>query len=413
MTAESGSWSADIGLPPPSRRLAEADALAGSARRRRVPWDSDPARMIGHLHRYGVVGALGAGKRVLDIGSGEGFGAAFVAARAAEVVAVDRDMAAVFHAQATYERPNLRFGHHVAPDLSPFESSSFDVVSCLGIWTELVDTGSLIAEVHRLLVPGGVAVFSSCAPRRDLFSGPDLRREDGLGSNDDWPEFFKAVALLEDSFAHVRVAVQSVDGASELHELDDPTCWEQVQVGHSLSVSRDLRHIEVSPDSAYETALVVMASANQIDVARIPMWLHWTPSRISGAGFELETTQLLDTLEHGALARLAGMLEIALEEALEAERAARHRAAEAEASRAAEAEERARAAEAEERARADAAAAEAEERARAAEAEERARADAAAAEAEEGLAFVEDTRGNRLFGRSRRAPASAQPVTRS
>jgi len=326
MATELGSWSADIGLPAPGHRLTDNDALADSTRRRRVPWDSDPARVIGHLHRYGVVAGLGADKHVLDVGSGEGFGPAFVATRATDVVAVDCDLAAVVHARATYERPNLRYEHLAAPELGELESSAFDVVSCLGIWTEVPSARSFVAEVRRLLVPEGVAVFSTCAPRRDLFSNFDPRRDEDAGSTD-WLDFSAGVELLQESFGHVQVVVQSVDGASEIHELDNASSWETLQPGRSLSVSRDLRHVEIGPDQAAETALVVIASTNPVDLKLIPTWTHWGPGGTNSAGLESETTQLLDTLEHGALARLAGMLEIALEEALESERAARLRAA--------------------------------------------------------------------------------------
>jgi len=326
MAAELGSWSADIGLPPPGKRLTEDDALAESARRRRVPWDSDPARIIGHLHRYGVVAGFGAGKKVLDIGGGEGFGPALVAVRATDVVSVDSELEAVLHARATYERPNLHFENLTAPELGELESSAFDVVSCLGIWTEVPGTRALVAEIHRLLRPGGVAVLSTCAPRRDLFANSDPRRDEDLGSTD-WLDFSAGLELLRQSFEYVRVVVQSVDGASELHELDDATSWETLLRGRSLSVLRDLHHVEVKPDEASETALLAIASNNKIELKWIPVWLHWGPGRANGAHLDHEPTQLLDTLDHGALARLAGMLEIGLEEALEAERAARQRAA--------------------------------------------------------------------------------------
>ncbi len=333
---EFGTWSADISLPPPGHRLADSELTSGTGRRR-VPWDSDLPRIIGHLHRYAIVAALGAGKRVLDLGAGEGFGAALLGTRAAEVVAIDSDMAAVVHALESYGRASLRYEHFEAPRLDLLESSSFDVISCLGIWTSVGDTPALIAETHRLLVPGGVAVFSSCAPRRDLFSPMDFdgRPEPDI---DGWLGFSADVALLQESFNHVRLAVQSVDGASELHELDDPSSWDQVQVGRSLSVSRDVRHLEVAPDNPRETALIVVTSTNPIDLTKIPTWFHWTPSRTGGAGLEFDTPQLLDALEHDALARLAGMLEIGLEEALEALRAARVQAATLEIARAAEAE---------------------------------------------------------------------------
>ncbi len=326
MTLELASWAADIGLPPPGHRLGDGDELGGDPRNRRVPWDPDPARIIGHLHRYGLVAALGAGRRVLDLGAGEGFGTALLAERAAEVLGVDSDMGAVVHARETYARGNLRYEHFAVPELALLKSSSYDVISCLGIWISVGDTPALIAEVQRLLVPDGVAIFSCCAPRRDLFSPMDYdgRPEPDV---DGWLAFSADVALLQEAFDHVHLAVQSVDGASELHELDDPTSWEQVQLEHSLSVSRDVRHLEIAPDRPRETALLVVASANPVDLSKIPIWCHWTPTRTSGAGLEFDTPQLLDTLEHGALARLAGTLEIALEEALEALRAARLQAA--------------------------------------------------------------------------------------
>ena len=326
MTLEFGSWSADIGLQPPGHRLGDGDELGGAPRNRRVPWDPDHAQIIGHLHRYGLVAALGIGRRVLDLGSGEGFGAALLAERAAEVLAVDSDMGAVVHARDSYARGNLRYDHFAVPELGLLESSSYDVISCLGIWISVGDTPALIAEVQRLLVPDGVAIFSCCAPRRDLFSPMDYdgRPEPDI---DGWLAFSADVALLQEAFDHVHLAVQSVDGASELHELDDPTSWEEVQVEHSLSVSRDVRHLEIAPDRPRETALIVVASANPLDLSRIPIWCHWTPTRTSGAGLEFDTPQLLDALEHGVLARLAGTLEIALEEALEALREARLQAA--------------------------------------------------------------------------------------
>jgi hypothetical protein len=235
-------------------------------------------------------------------------------------------MGAVVHARETYARGNLRYEHFAVPELALLKSSSYDVISCLGIWISVGDTPALIAEVQRLLVPDGVAIFSCCAPRRDLFSPMDYdgRPEPDV---DGWLAFSADVALLQEAFDHVHLAVQSVDGASELHELDDPTSWEQVQLEHSLSVSRDVRHLEIAPDRPRETALLVVASANPVDLSKIPIWCHWTPTRTSGAGLEFDTPQLLDTLEHGALARLAGTLEIALEEALEALRAARLQAA--------------------------------------------------------------------------------------
>ena len=57
-----------------------------------------------HLHRYAWCASVLAGKDVLDIASGEGYGAALIAARAASVVGVDISREAVEHASFQYSQ---------------------------------------------------------------------------------------------------------------------------------------------------------------------------------------------------------------------------------------------------------------------------------------------------------------------
>ena len=60
---------------------------------------------IEHWHRYHFASRFVAGKRVLDLACGEGYGSALLARRAATVVGVDVSQAAIDHARRTY--PNL------------------------------------------------------------------------------------------------------------------------------------------------------------------------------------------------------------------------------------------------------------------------------------------------------------------
>ena len=63
-----------------------------------------------HLHRYALSLPLVTGKTVLDIASGEGYGAALLAHGARSVIGVDIDDASVTHAQAQYAtHQNLTF----------------------------------------------------------------------------------------------------------------------------------------------------------------------------------------------------------------------------------------------------------------------------------------------------------------
>src|SRR5438105_2884119 len=63
-----------------------------------------------HWHRYFFARRFVAGRRVLDVACGEGYGSALLSEVAADVVGVDIDPASVSHAASKYAtRPNLRF----------------------------------------------------------------------------------------------------------------------------------------------------------------------------------------------------------------------------------------------------------------------------------------------------------------
>ncbi|MGD0636313.1 MAG: class I SAM-dependent methyltransferase, partial [Beijerinckiaceae bacterium] len=60
-----------------------------------------------HMHRYIYALAYAEGKTILDIASGEGYGAALLASRAVFVTGVDIAEDAVAHAREKYHLPNL------------------------------------------------------------------------------------------------------------------------------------------------------------------------------------------------------------------------------------------------------------------------------------------------------------------
>ena len=82
-----------------------------------------------HVHRYALSDEFVRGKTVLDIASGEGYGAALLANTAELVIGVDIDPEAVGHAQRTYARqPNLEF-RAGSCDAIPLANQSVDVVT--------------------------------------------------------------------------------------------------------------------------------------------------------------------------------------------------------------------------------------------------------------------------------------------
>src|SRR3954451_11626935 len=62
-----------------------------------------------HLAVYRWIAERCAGKRVVDMACGEGYGSATLAEAAAEVVGVDANPEAFEHARRRYRAPNLRF----------------------------------------------------------------------------------------------------------------------------------------------------------------------------------------------------------------------------------------------------------------------------------------------------------------
>src|SRR5262245_31216724 len=81
-----------------------------------------------HWHRYHFAASLVAGREVLDVACGEGYGSALLARSAAQVTGADIAPAAISHARGRYAgQPNLAFCEADCAAL-PFADGSFDVV---------------------------------------------------------------------------------------------------------------------------------------------------------------------------------------------------------------------------------------------------------------------------------------------
>lgn len=115
---------------------------------------------VEHWHRYHFAARWAAGKRVLDVACGEGYGSAGLALQAAHVTGVDVSEAAIAHARAAYAgQANLEFLAASCTAL-PLPAASFDAVVSFETIEHIEGQEAFLGEVARVLRPEGVFVLS-------------------------------------------------------------------------------------------------------------------------------------------------------------------------------------------------------------------------------------------------------------
>jgi SAM-dependent methyltransferase len=115
---------------------------------------------IEHWHRYHFAARWAAGKRVLDVACGEGYGSAFLGRSAAYVAGVDVSAEAIAHAERTYARPGAVEFVQASCTRLPFPEASFDVAVSFETLEHIEGQDAFLDELARVLKPDGVLVLS-------------------------------------------------------------------------------------------------------------------------------------------------------------------------------------------------------------------------------------------------------------
>jgi SAM-dependent methyltransferase len=186
-----------VTAPPATARVAHRDAgPQESAAANRAWWDAEaPAYYAEHGAFLGdrdlvwcperlreadarLLGEV-AGRDVLEVGCGAAQGARWLADQGARVVAFDVSLGQLLQAREVDARTGggpLLYAQADAQRL-PFADAAFDlVVSAFGALPFVADAAGTLAEVARVLRPGGRAVLSVSHPFRWAFAddpGPD------------------------------------------------------------------------------------------------------------------------------------------------------------------------------------------------------------------------------------------------
>lgn len=227
-----------------------------------VPWADDVQMIYEHYHRYALSARFVAGKRVLDLASGEGYGAALLAQTAREVVGIELDEATVRHARAAYAHfPNLRFeqGSIVEQAALP-EQGVFDVITCFEAIEHVEQQNEPLALARPHLVENGI--FLASTPDTTVYSG-ERGNENPFHLRELTEEEFRSV--LSKYFSNVELLRQDVvvgslmvgEGSAGTRNLDGPVVAQTLRpkTDASWAVGEGVPH----------TYLVAVASDGPLD----------------------------------------------------------------------------------------------------------------------------------------------------
>lgn len=152
--------------PDVTNDLTIYDAAADGWWSGRTRWVRALANMVpGRMRHFDPVMADHggwAGRQVLDLGCAGGFMAEALDDRSARVTGIDPAARAVAAARAHAAETGreIRYDTGVGEDL-PYGDAAFDAVVCVDVLEHVADLPRVIAEVARVLRPGGVFLFDT------------------------------------------------------------------------------------------------------------------------------------------------------------------------------------------------------------------------------------------------------------
>jgi SAM-dependent methyltransferase len=176
-----------------------------------------------HLAVYRWIAERCAGKRVVDMACGEGYGSAVLAERALEVVGVDANPEAHEHARLRYSAPRLHFERALVEEFDG--GAPYDAIVFLQTIEHIVEPAALLERFVSLLAPGGVAYVST--PNRLTLAPPGAAR-----SGNPWHvrEYTAGEYgdLLRDVFGEVEILGLFHAGKLRVHELALRLGWDRI-----------------------------------------------------------------------------------------------------------------------------------------------------------------------------------------
>jgi len=127
----------------------------------RIVPDETPAGVVAlHLRRYAFAAPWCAGANVLDAACGVGYGTAYLAKDARQVLGIDVDSETIDYARSRYGAPNITFATMDAHALD-VPDGELDAVCAFEMIEHVDHPEAVLMEFARVLRPGGTLVVST------------------------------------------------------------------------------------------------------------------------------------------------------------------------------------------------------------------------------------------------------------
>lgn len=198
------------------------------------------------------------GKRILDLGCGEGGYSRELTRRGAQVVGIDCATYSIDFAkkQSLEEGLDIQYYTKNSSDLNGIESCDFDIVLCSMMLMDCEDLDGTIKEISRVLKPKGKLYASVLHP---CFTGKNIGRE-GKGID--------RKVIVEDYF-NPAVYSQTLPGGNIEVVWRHRTLEEYVKlfVKHGLNIT-DLNEARPTRDEAEKSVPIAWLN-------KIPLFLYW------------------------------------------------------------------------------------------------------------------------------------------